>query len=156
MATGVFTLAAADILKDQIFPALIKNIEIREGGSSDASQYQSLGRVIEGKLNLKAATQKSAGTVPTQVGYFLELSVVCATGGTNFRTAVNKIIANFAECRLTDVNGHKYTFIGGATAEMDLTIEEEIAGDGGDSGKITITGGGYITNTRYTALFSLT
>ena len=156
---GVFTLADADIAKGKAFTALINKFELFAAGET-SDQYQGLGRIAGGKLTLKKASQKSSGGIPTQLGYHVELQVQVLPNGTNVRTAVNKIIANYSACRLTDVNGHKYTFAGTTTAaagDIDLEVEENIDTDTGDDArKIMIYGSGYITSARFTAIYSET
>ena len=156
MADGTFTVATADWAKAEIFPALIKTIEIQKGGEA-SDQWQTVGRINAGVLKLDAVIQNSAGGVPSQVGYKLSLSAEILATGTNMRTALNLILANFAQARITDVNGHTYTFAGTSTTangEMDLTVGDSIEGDAEGSRKIMLTGAGFITAARYTALYA--
>lgn len=152
---GLFTLAAADTLKDQIFQGIIKTIELREGGSSDVSQYQNLGPLMEGaELNFAPVVVKSAGGIPVIVAYDMTLKAELLITGTNMRTAVSKLIGNFAECRVTTIDAKKYTFIGpnsSGTGEMDLTSGENVKGD---AKTIPIEGAGRITAARFISCYS--
>lgn len=153
---GTFTVADADIGKGKVFGALINKAEIRAGGEA-SDQYQSVGAIAEGSISFTPALQNRSGGMPTQFGWKVEISLKILATGTNMRAALVKIIDNWAEARLTDVNGHKYTFTGttaSAAGEIDLTVEDTVSGDYENSRFFLVKGAGYITKARYTALYA--
>ena len=156
MADGVFKLAAADYGKPKVLGSLITTIELRAGGEA-SDQYQSLGPIAEGSLKINPRSQMRAGNMPTLFGYDVEVSVKVLANGTNMRTAINKIIANFTEARITTVDGHKVTFAGTTSTtvgEIDFTVTEEWSGDFEQARFILLTGTGFLTSTRYTAIYA--
>jgi len=131
-------------------------VEIRAGGEA-SDQYQDLGPIAEGSLVLSPRSQPRAGGLPTQFGFGIETSFKVLATGTNMRAALTNILDNFAEIRITDVNGHKYTFVGTTSTvvgEIDLTIQEDVAGQFEGARMFSIAGAGYITMARFTAMYA--
>ena len=153
--SGVYSVAAADINKSQQFPALINKFEVREHGG-DASQWQSIGRIEAGELNFEARSQTSAGGVPNQLGWMATFTVNGIVTGDNLRTALAEIVNTASEARLTDVNGHTYTFSKQTNEDVDWEMGDNVSGDGENAKKFTITGGGFITKPTYLSLFATT
>jgi len=147
---GIFTVAAADIAQGQIFWAMITNIEVRSGGEN-SSQYQDVGKLEGCELSFTPKIQKSQGNITNQLGFFTDIKGNLLITGTNLRTAIANVIGNTSECRLTDVNGHKFTLL---YSELGLAIGEEIKGDGEGSRKFPLTGTGYMTKARWLAAFA--
>ncbi len=146
----VFTHVAADVARDQIFPALINKIEIKEGAELEAA-YVDVGPLDGVKFTCEAVSQNSSGGVPIQVGYKAALEGAILATGANMRTSVNQIIGNAHDVRLTDVNAHTWEMLPG---EFALTIGEAVEGDFEGSRKFPVKGAGFLTKTRFNACFS--
>lgn len=146
----IFTQVAADVARDQVFPALIKKIELKGSEELEAA-YADVGPLDGCKLTIDAVSQNSSGGVPIQLGYKVALEGTVLATGTNMRTAISNLIGAAHDSRLTDVNGHVYEFL---SSEFALTHGEVIEGDFEGARKIPIKGGGHLTKARYTAVLS--
>ena len=110
MATGAYgTLAAADVAKAKIFPALITKVEIRASGEN-VSQYQDLGKIVDGEITAEPAGQPIAGGSMAQMGFNLKWKATVVASGTTLRTALALVTSNFTDVRITDINGIVHVF----------------------------------------------
>ena len=156
MGTGAFTLAASAIAKDQIFPASIIKIELREnGGASD--QWQSYGDPDDCVLDVTERSQPVGGNVARQFGFAISLTGAIVVTGDAARAALKNILNYVVDVRLTDISGHVYTLAGEASGiTFDLRIGENISAsnDVSQSRKFPITGSGFATGTKWDAMFA--
>lgn len=147
----IFTQVPADYARDQIFPALIKKIEVM-GPDEVAGSEASFGSVNGCKLTAEPVNQNSAGGIPIQLGYKLAMEGEILATGTNMRTGVSAVIGNAHNVTLTDANGHKYTLL---SDEFAIAIGESIEGDFEGARKFPVKGGGYLTKDRFNAVFTI-
>ena len=156
MADGAFTTAAADRAKDQIFPASIIKIELREnGGASD--QFAEMGDSSEGEFTAEPAFQAVHARQQRQFGYNLNFtgSLVCT--GANMRAAINAALSYVVDLRFTDITGDTFTLASEDTGiKFDMTVCEEITGSNEVDGarRFMLTGSGFATGTKWAALFA--
>lgn len=146
--TGVFTVTAADIGKSSQFPALITQIEVKATGET-ASQWQSVGTIANGKLNINMAKTEAAGKMPVALKlYEVTWSAEALAGSTAIRTALNLCNLNGGDARITTKIGDTFTFL--YTDGCDFTFDEELSGNDANSPrKLTLTGGGTISSAVY-------
>lgn len=153
---GAFTLAAAAIAKDQIWPASITKVEFREnGGASD--QWQSMGDIDDGVFDVTAAMQPVSARQQRQFGYALNFTGNLVVTGDAMRAALVNVCNYIVDLRFTDINGHVFTIAGEASGiKFDLTIGENISAsnDVSQSRKFVITGSGFANKTKWDALFA--
>ena len=155
---GVYlnAIADADIAKDQIFPASIVKWEIREnGGTSD--QWQSIGDISEGTIDGTEVFQPVAGGAERQLGFMFTATASAVITGANMRAALANIASYVTDSRLTDINGHIWTFAQEDTLiRGDLTVAESSANsnDVSSSRMFNLRAKGFMTVSKWNSIFS--
>jgi hypothetical protein len=146
----IFTHVAADVARDQVFPALINKIEVKGGAELEAA-YVDCGPLDGVKFMAEARSQNSSGGVPIQIGYKTTLEGSILATGSNMRASVNEVIGNAHDVRLTDVNGHVWELL---SNEFAIAISESVEGDFEGARKFPVKGGGFLTKARFDACFT--
>lgn len=153
---SAFDILAADIAKDQGFPASIVKIELRENGGTSA-QWVSYGDVTGAELNAEAKFQTVSGGAQRQHGMMITLTGNFVATGVNVRTALAKIADYVTDVRATDISGNTYTLAQEATgARGDLVIGNAITGSDTVDGDVLIpfTWTGYMTMAKWLACYA--
>ena len=155
---GVYldAIADADIAKDQIFPASIIKWEIREnGGTSD--QWQSIGDISDGVIDGVEVSQAVAGGAKRQMGFMFTATASVVATGSNMRAALANIASYVTDSRLTDINGHIWTFAQEDSAiRGDLVVSESVANsnDVSSSRMFNLEARGFMTMAKWNSIFA--
>ena len=150
---GAFTMAAADYAKGKIESGAINRIDIKATGET-VSQYQDFGKIVESSLKLTNQSQKTATLEEVQLGFMVEFTAKVLAHSSNLRTAVAALFANSVDAKVTLKNGDSFAFTGGLYGDGDLTIDEEIGGDGTSSKYLVLHYKGTILKANWLTAFT--
>ena len=142
--------AAAAYAADQRFPALITSISLMDAGA-DSSTYFVLGNLIDPKLTYEPVQGTYGGDVPFILGYKIAFEATVVASGTAMQATLVSLIQNAHDTRLTDINGHTWTFV---SANFQLTHGMAIEGNFENEIKMPVTGADYLTAALFTSTFT--
>ena len=136
--------------KNQFFGASIVKIELKDAGAN-SSDYFEIGRIKDASLQIQARSDTDSRNVTLQFGYGIEFSCMALGTGSDLMTLSSEISANDHDVKMTDINGHTYTF---TYDQFQLSMGHQIEGQYENDKYMTINGGGTLTSAEFASMFA--
>lgn len=148
----VFSLTTNDTAFSNIKNALFVKAEFK-GTADNVSSYVDFGPLKEGtEISITPLNTKLEGLREFATLYKFEAKLVVLCSGTAMVTAINAMLGNAVDTRLTDINGAKYTVT--STQAIPSPGMEIKGGNAGDAIQFPITVSGTLTPTALASAIS--